>query len=43
MMLGKTFYPLTWVRYSAFMVLYPVGITGELVLFYKSIAVARDT
>lgn len=29
--------PLTWLRYSAFMVLYPVGITGEIGCLYKSL------
>ncbi|KPI84138.1 putative Protein tyrosine phosphatase [Leptomonas seymouri] len=29
--------PLTWLRYSAFMVLYPVGITGEIGCLYRSL------
>ncbi|CAG9568206.1 putative protein tyrosine phosphatase [Leishmania major strain Friedlin] len=28
---------LTWLRYSAFMVLYPVGITGEIGCLYKAL------
>ncbi|KAG5511392.1 hypothetical protein JKF63_07355 [Porcisia hertigi] len=29
--------PLTWLRYSAFMILYPVGITGEIGCLYKAL------
>nr|AGN32874.1 protein tyrosine phosphatase [Trypanosoma rangeli] len=29
--------PLTWLRYSAFMLLYPVGISGEIGCFYKAL------
>lgn len=35
----KTPYPLFWLRYSLFAVLYPAGITGELTVF---LAAARD-
>lgn len=36
----KTPYPLFWLRYSLFAVLYPTGITGELTVF---LAAAKDT
>ncbi|RNF02841.1 protein tyrosine phosphatase [Trypanosoma conorhini] len=29
--------PLTWLRYSAFTLLYPVGITGEIGCFYRAL------
>lgn len=29
-------YPLFWIRYSAFMILYPSGITGELTVLYSA-------
>ena len=32
----KTPYPLFWLRYSLFAVLYPTGITGELSVFFKA-------
>ena len=32
-------FPLFWLRYSLFAVLYPTGITGELTVFF---AAARD-
>jgi hypothetical protein len=35
----KTPFPLFWLRYSLFAVLYPTGITGELTVFF---AAARD-
>lgn len=34
----KTPYPLFWLRYSLFAVLYPTGITGELSVFLKAAA-----
>eukprot|EP00980_Cylindrotheca_fusiformis_P029983 scaffold24137_cov206-Cylindrotheca_fusiformis.AAC.2 len=34
----KTPYPLFWLRYSLFAVLYPTGITGELTVFLKAAA-----
>lgn len=36
----KTPFPLFWLRYSLFAVLYPTGITGELTVF---LAAAKDT
>ena len=36
----KTPYPLFWLRYSLFAILYPTGITGELTVFLKA---AKDT
>ena len=35
----KTPYPLFWLRYSLFAVLYPTGITGELTVF---LAASKD-
>jgi very-long-chain (3R)-3-hydroxyacyl-CoA dehydratase len=35
--LGSVPYPLFWLRYSLFSVLYPTGITGELGCMYKAI------
>lgn len=32
----KTPYPLFWLRYSLFAVLYPTGIVGELTVFFKA-------
>jgi len=29
---------LTWCRYSFFIVLYPIGVTGELICIYKAVA-----
>ena len=29
-------YPLFWLRYSLFMVLYPTGITGEILTYYEA-------
>ncbi|KAK7196415.1 protein tyrosine phosphatase [Novymonas esmeraldas] len=34
--------PLTWLRYSAFMVLYPVGITGEIGCLYKALPFIQE-
>ena len=34
----KTPYPLFWLRYSLFAILYPTGITGELTVFFKAAA-----
>ncbi|CAJ1005604.1 putative Protein tyrosine phosphatase-like protein, PTPLA [Leishmania naiffi] len=36
-LVNATVSPLTWLRYSAFMVLYPVGITGEIGCLYKAL------
>ncbi|KAG5487034.1 hypothetical protein LSCM1_07703 [Leishmania martiniquensis] len=33
---------LTWLRYSAFMVLYPVGITGEIGCLYKALPYIKE-
>ncbi|KAG5507726.1 hypothetical protein JIQ42_08014 [Leishmania sp. Namibia] len=33
---------LTWLRYSAFMVLYPVGITGEVGCLYKALPYIQE-
>lgn len=34
---------LTWLRYSAFIVLYPIGIAGEMGSFYKAVPYVRET
>ncbi len=36
-LLGSVPYPLFWLRYSLFAVLYPTGITGELGCMYYSL------
>ncbi|KAG9253340.1 protein tyrosine phosphatase [Emericellopsis atlantica] len=33
---NDAFYPITWLRYNTFFVLYPVGITSECMLIYKA-------
>ena len=33
-----TLYPIFWLRYSLFFLLYPTGITGEVVTFYASLS-----
>ncbi len=35
-------YPLTWLRYSTFMILYPVGICGELLCCWNAIPSLRE-
>ena len=39
----KTPYPLFWLRYSLFAVLYPTGITGELTVFLAAAAETEST
>lgn len=34
--------PLTWLRYSAFMILYPVGITGEIGCLYNALPYIKE-
>jgi hypothetical protein len=34
---GVKIFPLTWLRYSTFLLLYPLGITGELGTVYKAL------
>merc|ERR1719253_1783710 len=34
--LGLDIAPLTWLRYSTFLLLYPIGVSGELGCFYLS-------
>lgn len=36
-LLGSVPYPLFWLRYSLFAILYPTGITGELGCMYYSL------
>jgi very-long-chain (3R)-3-hydroxyacyl-CoA dehydratase len=38
---GKVPYPLFWLRYSLFMVLYPTGISGELLQMWASTEVTK--
>lgn len=38
---GKVPYPLFWLRYSLFMILYPTGISGELLQMWASVAVTK--
>ena len=41
--LGVVPYLLTWCRYSFFLVLYPIGVVGELLLIYASLdEIARN-
>jgi len=42
-LLGTSLYFITWLRYTLFFALYPIGVTGELWCCYVSLArVARD-
>jgi very-long-chain (3R)-3-hydroxyacyl-CoA dehydratase len=41
--LGKVPAWLTWLRYSAFLVLYPIGISGEMGCMYNAIAVTAKS
>lgn len=34
---------IVWLRYTTFIVLYPIGVTGELLCFYWAQSYARDT
>lgn len=36
-LMKKSIYPLTWLRYSAWIILYPVGITLEAVIAYQNL------
>nr|CAH8869850.1 unnamed protein product [Trichobilharzia regenti] len=40
---GAKFRLLTWIRYSAFMVLYPTGISGEILLVLGGIKSLKET
>ncbi|CAH8611987.1 unnamed protein product [Heterobilharzia americana] len=40
---GVKLYFLTWLRYSAFMVLYPTGISGEVLLMVSGIKRLKET
>lgn len=35
--------PLQWCRYTFFIVLYPMGVAGELICFYRALSVAMKT
>lgn len=39
---GHQYHNLTWLRYSAFYVLYPVGIASEIGVVYKTISQAWE-
>ncbi|CCW64440.1 unnamed protein product [Phytomonas sp. EM1] len=41
-LLGKATGWLTWLRYSAFMLLYPLGISGEAMCLYKAMDFIRE-
>ncbi|OLY81190.1 Very-long-chain (3R)-3-hydroxyacyl-CoA dehydratase 2 [Smittium mucronatum] len=36
------FYPLLWARYTLFYVLYPLGVTGELLTIYSALPIAKN-
>lgn len=40
--LGLSIYPLTWLRYSAFIVLYPLGVSGEIGCLWASIPALQN-
>ncbi|KAJ1673061.1 hypothetical protein EV182_005966, partial [Spiromyces aspiralis] len=40
--LGLSPYPLVWARYTLFYVLYPLGVSGELVVTWHSLGYARE-
>ena len=42
-LLGEVPYPLLWLRYSLFIVLYPMGITGELLTAYAALPIFKGT
>ncbi|PWA00669.1 hypothetical protein BB558_003277 [Smittium angustum] len=39
---GISFYPLLWIRYTFFYVLYPAGVTGELLVAIASLPYAKN-
>eukprot|EP01094_Clydonella_sp_ATCC50884_P000238 TRINITY_DN10193_c0_g1_i4.p1 TRINITY_DN10193_c0_g1~~TRINITY_DN10193_c0_g1_i4.p1 ORF type:complete len:243 (-),score=64.98 TRINITY_DN10193_c0_g1_i4:89-781(-) len=39
---GPAPFPLVWLRYTLFIVLYPAGVSGELLCLYSMLHVARD-
>nr|CAB3251721.1 very-long-chain (3R)-3-hydroxyacyl-CoA dehydratase 2-like [Phallusia mammillata] len=43
MLLGTTPYIVVWLRYSLFTVLYPLGVSGELLSIYNSLKPVRDS
>jgi len=36
-------YPVTWARYTFFTFLYPLGVSGELLILLKLIQISRET
>ncbi len=36
-LVGMSVYPLTWLRYTLFIALYPLGVTGELLCAYSAL------
>lgn len=42
-LLDTVAYPLQWCRYSFFLVLYPLGVTGELISIYHSLPQAKKS
>lgn len=41
-LIGYAPYPLIWLRYSTFITLYPIGITGELLCYYIALTYSRS-
>nr|XP_039266514.1 very-long-chain (3R)-3-hydroxyacyl-CoA dehydratase 2-like [Styela clava] len=41
-LLGSSPFPIVWLRYTLFIVLYPLGVTGELLTIYKSLPFVAD-
>lgn len=41
--LGAVPYPLLWLRYTLFLVLYPLGVASEMALLYGALPYARET
>lgn len=42
-LLGTGSYGLTWCRYSFFIILYPIGVTGELLCLFASMPIMKST
>ena len=43
LLMGISSHLLLWLRYTLFIVLYPLGVTGELVTIYYSLSPVRDS
>lgn len=42
-LMGRTPSFLVWLRYSAFLILYPMGISGELMVMYKALPYIKES